>query len=95
MVVLLAVLTITLLNGVVLKFAMRTMNNTFASVNEEMNPDTRAPKTPLRSGGPESLVSWESLGHQGRIFVEAGPTVAELTASTAPRPPSRSGPTPG
>ena len=31
-VVLLVVLTITLLNGVVLKFAMRTMNNTFASV---------------------------------------------------------------
>jgi uncharacterized membrane protein len=79
-VVLLVVLTITLLNGVVLKSAMRTMNNTFASVNNEMNPDTPQPKTPLRSGGPESLVSWESLGHQGRIFVEGGPTIDELTA---------------
>ena len=78
-VVLLAVLTITLLNGVVVKFAMRTMNNTFASVNNEMNPDTAPPKTPLRSGGPGSLVSWESLGHQGRIFVEGGPGVDQLT----------------
>lgn len=78
-VVLLVVLTITLLNGVVLKFAMNSMNSTFASVNDEMNPDTAPPKTPLRSGGPQSLVSWDSLGHQGRIFVEAGPTVAELT----------------
>jgi uncharacterized membrane protein len=76
----LIVLTITLLNGVVLKFAMRTMNNTFASANNEMSPDTAAPKTPLRSGGPQSLVSWDSLGHQGRIFVQAGPTVAELSA---------------
>ena len=56
LVVLLVVLTITLLNGVVVKFAMRTMNNTFASVNDEMGPDIAAPKTPLRSGGPQSLV---------------------------------------
>ncbi|WP_374024792.1 alpha/beta hydrolase [Mycobacterium sp. HNNTM2301] len=79
-VVTLVVLTITVLNGVVLKFAMRTMNNTFASANDEMNPDTAPPKTPLRSGGPESLVSWESLGREGRLFVEGGPNVADLTA---------------
>ncbi|MGB6208905.1 alpha/beta hydrolase, partial [Mycobacterium sp.] len=77
---LLVALTIALLNGVVVKFAMRTMNNTFAAVNDEINPDTAAPTTPLRSGGPQSLVSWESLGHQGRIFVAGGPTVAQLTA---------------
>jgi uncharacterized membrane protein len=64
----------------VLKFAMRTMNNTFASVNEEISPGIAPPRSPLRSGGPGSLVSWESLGHQGRIFVEGGPKVAELTA---------------
>jgi uncharacterized membrane protein len=79
-VVLLVVLTITLLNGVVVKFAMRTMNNTFASVNDEMGPDIAAPKTPMRSGGPQSLVSWDSLGHQGRIFVESGPRAEQLTA---------------
>ncbi|BBY41292.1 hypothetical protein MMAN_54260 [Mycobacterium mantenii] len=79
-VVVLVTLTITLLNGVVLKFAMRTMNHTFATANEEMNPDTAPPKTPLRSGGPESLVSWDSLGREGRIFVEGGPTVEQLTA---------------
>ncbi|ETW25592.1 alpha/beta hydrolase [Mycobacterium gastri] len=78
-VVLLVALTITLLNGVVLKFAMHSMNSTFASVNDEMSSNTAPPKTSLRSGGPQSLVSWDSLGHQGRIFVEAGPNVAELT----------------
>jgi uncharacterized membrane protein len=77
---LLVALTIALLNGVVVKFAMRTMNNTFETVNNEMTPDTAAPRTPLRSGGPQSLASWESLGHQGRIFVNDGPTVAQLTA---------------
>lgn len=76
----LIVLTISLLNGVVLKFAMRSMNGSFAAVNNEMDPGFSAPKSKLRSGGPESLVSWESLGHQGRIFVEGGPPVRKLTA---------------
>jgi len=76
---LLVALTIALLNGVVVKFAMRTMNNTFATVNNETSPTSARPKTPNRSGGPESLVSWESLGHQGRIFVGNGPTVDQLT----------------
>ncbi len=76
----LLVLAITLLNGVVVKFAMRTLNNTFNTVNEEGKAATAAPKSRLRSGGPESFVPWETLGHQGRIFVAAGPSVAQLTA---------------
>src|SRR4029077_10682329 len=40
---------------------------------------TPAPTSKLRSGGPQSLDSWESLGHQGRVFVSAGPTVEKLT----------------
>lgn len=78
-VVLLVTLTITLLNGVVVKFTMNKLNNTFNSVNEEGKTETEAPKSRLRSGGPESLVKWATLGHQGRIFVQAGPSVAKLT----------------
>jgi len=80
---LLVALVIALLNGVVVKFAMHTMNTTFASVNDELDPNTAAPTTRLRSGGPDSLVSWESLGHQGRIFVGGGPTVAQLSEFNA------------
>lgn len=77
-VALLLALTIALLNGIVVRFAMSTINSTFAAVNNETDPDFGAPTSPLRSGGPESLVSWESLGHQGRVFVAAGPTVEDL-----------------
>lgn len=78
-VLLLLALTIALLNGIVVRFAMSTLNNTFESVNNEEDPDNPAPTSKLRSGGPESLVSWSSLGHQGRIFVGGGPTVDQLT----------------
>jgi len=72
-------LAIALLNGIVVRFAMSTINSTFENVNNEDDPDNPAPTTALRSGGPQSLVSWESLGHQGRNFVAGGPSVAELT----------------
>ncbi len=78
-VALLLVLTVALLNGIVVRFAMTTLNNTFESVNDEVDPDFAAPTTPLRSGGPESLATWSSLGHQGRVFIAGGPSVGDLT----------------
>ncbi len=81
-VVLLLALTIALLNGIVVRFAMSTINSTFSAVNDETDPKFGPPTSKLRSGGPESLESWESLGHQGRVFVSAGPTVDELTEFT-------------
>ena len=83
-VTLLLVLTIALLNGIVVRFAMSTLNSTFASVNDEEDPGNPAPTTPLRSGGPGSLVTWSSLGHQGRVFVGNGPSVEKLTKFNGP-----------
>lgn len=77
-VALLLVLSIALLNGIVVRFAMSTLNSTFAAANDETDPAFEAPTSPLRSGGPDSLVTWASLGHQGRVFVSAGPTVDDL-----------------
>ena len=73
-------LTIALLNGVVAKVAMRTMNHTFARIDDEVDPSLPAPTTQLRSGGPTSLVPWKSLGREGRRFVANGPSMKELTA---------------
>jgi len=72
-------LFIGILNGVVLRLTMRGLNNTFEAVNNEESPTTPPPMTALRSGGPGSLVSWASLGHQGRIFVDGGPTAEQLS----------------
>ncbi|CAJ1494860.1 alpha/beta-hydrolase family protein [[Mycobacterium] kokjensenii] len=79
-VALLVALVVALLNGVVVKVAMRTMNHTFAALNNEMDNHTAPPDSPHRSGGPGSLASWPSLGREGRVFIEGGPTVAQLTA---------------
>jgi uncharacterized membrane protein len=47
------------------------------------------PTSALRSGGPGSLVSWESLGRQGRSITGTGPSaeaIAGFTASAATEP---------
>ncbi len=70
---------IAILNGVIVRGAMGLLNKTFSAVNDEMDANLPAPTSPLRSGGPGSLASWESLGHQGRIFIHGGPTAAQLS----------------
>ncbi|WP_313673130.1 alpha/beta-hydrolase family protein [Mycolicibacterium sp.] len=80
-VTLIAVLAVfvAVLNGVVVRGTMSLLNKTFSGVNDELDPNHPAPTSALRSGGPGSEVPWSSMGHQGRIFVGNGPTVAQLT----------------
>ena len=78
-VLLVIALFIAILNGVVLRVGMQFLNNTFEAVNNEMDPDSPAPTSTLRSGGPGSLVKWAELGSQGRTFVDSGPTIEQLS----------------
>ncbi|MCE9516320.1 MAG: hypothetical protein K8R24_10395, partial [Mycobacterium sp.] len=57
-VILVLTVGIALLNGVVVRGGMSVLNKTFSAVNDEMDPNHPPPTTPLRSGGPGSLVSW-------------------------------------
>ena len=75
---LVATLTVLLLNGVVAKYSMRVMNSSFAALNDETTAESEPTTSPLRSGGPGSLVTWDSIGLQGRVFIGTGPTVADL-----------------
>ncbi|GAA1483119.1 alpha/beta-hydrolase family protein [Gordonia sinesedis] len=72
-------LTVFILNGVVADYSMRALNATFSRANEETTATSVAPTSTLRSGGPGSLVTWNSLGREGRTFVSHGPNVAELS----------------
>lgn len=41
------------------------------------------PTTPDRSGGPGSLVPWDTLGLQGRAFIACGPNAASISGAMA------------
>lgn len=48
--------------------------------NDTIQTDLTQPKTPLRSGSPESLITWEQLGAKGRQFIAGGPTTQEINS---------------
>ncbi len=52
----------------------------YSSSNATTTPGVTQPVSASRSGGPESLVSWDSLGREGRNFVGREPTTAQLTS---------------
>lgn len=74
------VLTGTFVDRLVIGNLLAFADSTAAVTNDGTDADVSAPRTAARSGGPFSLVSWDSLGRQGRDFVGTGPTRAQLTA---------------
>jgi uncharacterized membrane protein len=78
-----------LLNGVVLDQLVAAADKTFSLRNGITKEGVVQPTVAERSGGPESLVAWDSLGREGRNFVATGPSadeIAEFTGSTALEP---------
>ncbi|HEU4511802.1 MAG TPA: alpha/beta-hydrolase family protein [Nocardioidaceae bacterium] len=67
-------------DGILGRGLMSVANSVFSATNSGTSPGTYRSMAPERSGSPASLVSWESLGLQGRDFVGGGPGVADLTA---------------
>lgn len=74
-----AVLVYGLVSGVLLRSLVGLANEAF-SVRDTRTPEgVHAPVTGLRSGGPGSVVPWDSLGWQGRSFIGSGPTGDDIT----------------
>ena len=67
-----------LTSGVLARLAVASMDRAYARLDALMPPDRAAPADPLKSGGPGSLVSWASLGAQGRNHMLASPNRAEI-----------------
>jgi uncharacterized membrane protein len=84
--VLVVALLFALVNGAAVRVIMSGLNNSFAAVNQETKAGDEPPTSSLRSGGPDSLVTWDSLGRQGRSFMSRGPTVDELSTFNGGRP---------
>ena len=79
MVIVLVVL-IVMVDGVLPRAALGWASSVFGAADETTDVGVGAPQTPLRSGSPESLVRWDTLGRQGRAFVGEGPTPEEISA---------------
>ncbi|WP_313673712.1 alpha/beta-hydrolase family protein [Mycolicibacterium sp.] len=72
------VLTITVVNGLLVRGLLAGASSVFKPQNAATRPGVEQPQQPERSGGPDSFAAWDSLGFQGRNFTGTGPRAAEL-----------------
>jgi uncharacterized membrane protein len=77
-----AIIAITLFNGVLLSRSLRAADAFFARLDSLAGQFGAAPTDPLNSGSAASLVPWSTIGHDGRIYVESGPTKKKIEALT-------------
>ncbi|SBT93004.1 Uncharacterized membrane protein [Streptomyces sp. DI166] len=68
-----------LISGLLLEGLVGAANEAFSLRDTETPEGIRQPTTSTRSGGPGSLVPWDSLGREGRVFIGSGPSAADIT----------------
>ncbi|WP_223632898.1 alpha/beta-hydrolase family protein [Corallococcus sp. EGB] len=73
------VLTALVASGVLWNGLIRSADRTLEVQDRMTDEGVVAPRTALRSGGPGSMIPWESLGREGRNFIGRGPSVQELS----------------
>lgn len=67
-----------IVDGVLLRTTLRAADNFFERLDGLAGQFGDPPSNPLRSGSAASLVPWESIGRDGRVYVASGPDKADL-----------------
>ena len=83
--ILVSVTVYLIVTGILLDGLVSAMDEAFSVRDTATKEGTTQPTTALRSGGPGSLVEWDSLGREGRAFTGQGPTADDIEA-IVPRP---------
>jgi uncharacterized membrane protein len=74
--------TFGLVSGVLLDGLVAAADDAFSVRNGITAEGAQQPTVSTRSGGPGSLVAWDTLGRQGRTFTGLGPTETDISKFT-------------
>ena len=75
-------LTYLVVSGLLLQGFVNLMNAAYGTRDTKTAEGIKQPTTGLRSGGPDSLIPWDTLGWQGRNFIGKGPSVGDIEKFT-------------
>lgn len=75
-----AVLFWALIDGLLMRSVLHAADNSFRQFDALFEPEFGQPGDALKTGSPQSLVAWETLGRAGRRHIASGPTAADLQA---------------
>jgi uncharacterized membrane protein len=74
--------TYLVVSGLLLQGFVNLMNAAYGTRDTKTAEGIHQPTTSLRSGGPGSLIPWNTLGWQGRNFIGKGPSTADIEKFT-------------
>ena len=80
--IIVGILTSMVVNGVILRWALATADQFYAEFDTRVGRDDPPPTDPLHSGSAASLIAWDTIGTDARVYVQTGPTAADITALT-------------
>jgi uncharacterized membrane protein len=75
---LVAGLTYLVVTGLLLQGLVNVLNSAYSLRDTKTAEGISQPTTSLRSGGPGSLIPWDTLGWQGRNFTGKGPSANDI-----------------
>lgn len=81
-VVVTALLTWYVVSGVLVDHALTAADAAFSVSNDDDKAGVENPESPFRSGGPNSEVTWQSIGREGRQFIWQGRTADQIADVT-------------
>lgn len=73
-------------SGLLYPTLLGVANSAFGAANLETKDGSSPPLSPTHAGGPGSLLSWDSLGREGRQFVGRGPDLERVAAFSGDTP---------
>ncbi|MDE0588506.1 alpha/beta-hydrolase family protein [Halocynthiibacter sp. C4] len=72
----------TSINGLLLRTGIRMMDEVFAAINETQDSGLQEPLIKGIDGTTASLIEWDDIGRNGKLFLTSGPDRAEIEAFT-------------
>ena len=64
--------------GLLLQGLVDALNSAYSVRDTKTAEGIHQPTTGLRSGGPGSVIAWDTLGWQGRNFIGKGPSASDI-----------------
>nr|WP_246204681.1 alpha/beta-hydrolase family protein [Devosia marina] len=79
---LVALLISILVNNLFLRAALRAADNFYERLDALVQTEAEAPSQWFQTGSAESLIDWETIGRDSRVYVQSGPDAAAIEAMT-------------
>jgi uncharacterized membrane protein len=79
---LVALVVALLVNNLFWRSALRAADRFYERLDALVSTQEAAPDNPLSTGSAQSLIDWETIGKDSRIYVQSGPDAAEIAALT-------------